>query len=161
MKVQVASWIGGRIREVRRSRGLTQARLAKKALVTRETIYRIERGRMPIPDVLARICGVLSIDRDEFDLKIRETDGFGHHPELTLLRDRRRSLGLTLAECADAAGVSVATLSRFERGREQSRAIARFDGRGCAVGIINVPLAAMLGFRDVAQLDRYWRTGRL
>lgn len=155
----VAIWIGAKVRKARGK--MTQARLARKARVTRETIYRLEGGRMATPDVLARVCDALSLDRGELDLKTRETDGLAMHPELTLLRDRRRSLGLTLAECAAAAGVSSATLSRFERGAERSREIASFDHRGRAVHLINDGLADILGFRDLAQMDLHWRTGRL
>jgi transcriptional regulator with XRE-family HTH domain len=140
---------------------MSQARLAAKVGVVRETIYRLEKGRMATPDVLGRVCDVLDLDRDMFKLDIPETDLFGSHPELTLLRDRRRSLKLTLAECAAAAGVSPATLSRFERGAERSRAIASFDARGRPAHVINHALADILGFRDLAQMDLHWRTGRL
>lgn len=157
----VGALIGSEVRKARRACRMSQSRLASKALVTRETVYRLEGGRMPTPDVLARVCDALGLDRDIFNLKTRQTDTFVLHPELLLLRERRRSLGLTLAECAEAAGVSPATLSRFERGAEHSRAIAAFDSRGRAVRLINAALAAMLKFRDLEQMDRYWRTGQL
>ena len=148
--------VGGMLRAARKGRRWTQARLAAKAKVTRETVYRVERGRMPTGDVLIRLCDALGADRDTFDLKRRETDHIAMHPDLTLLRERRRARGLTLAECAGRAGVSPATLSRFERGTE----LAVLDARGRAVRLKSQGLASALGFASVEALDLYWRTGR-
>lgn len=152
--------MGRRIRSTRRARGWTQARLAAKAGIRRETVYRIELGRMPTTDVLARVCDVLRLDRSELDLQRWETDGLASHPAMTLLRDRRRRLGLTLAECATAARVSAATLSRFERGQERSGELASFDANGVPRALVNAGLARVLEFSSVEALDRYWRSGR-
>ncbi|WP_171007666.1 helix-turn-helix transcriptional regulator [Sphingomonas sp. 3P27F8] len=141
-------------------KNMTQARLAERVGVTRETIYRLEGGRMATADVLGRVCDVLGIDRAKFKYDKPATDAFAHYPELTLLRDRRRKLGLRLDQCAVAAGVSVSTLSRFESGRESSRELARFDSGGRAVALISEGLAKILEFNDVEALDRYWRTGK-
>lgn len=140
---------------------MTQARLSAKAGLARETIYRLEAGRLPTACALARVCSALDIDLGRFDLQRTETDAFARHPPLTLLRDRRRHLGLTLQQCARAAGVSPATLSRFERGAERSRTLASFDDAGWAVTLVNDGLAVALGFRGSEELDRYWRTGVL
>ena len=152
--------VGRMLRDARKGRRWTQARLAAKARVTRETVYRIERGRMPTGDVLARLCGALGIDRDDFDLKRRETDHIAMHPELLLLRERRRARGLTLETCARRTGVSPATLSRFERGAERSRELAGFDARGTPVRLRSAGLADALGFPSVEALTVYWRTGK-
>ncbi|WP_275402981.1 helix-turn-helix transcriptional regulator [Sphingomonas corticis] len=153
--------IGEALLAARKAKGMTQARLAKKAGVVRETVYRLEAGRLPTACVLNRICFVLDVDIESFDFKRKETDAYAQHPPLTLLRDRRRSLGLTLEQCAARAGVSPATLSRFERGSECSRALAAFDASGRAVRLINEDFAAALGFASCDELDLYWRTGRL
>ena len=153
--------VGRRLREARRARRMTQARLARRAGVTRETVYRTEAGRLPAPDTAARLCDALELDRDAMDLRCAETDAIASHPPLTLLRDRRRAMGLTLERCAAAAGVSAATLSRFECGIERSAKLVRFDSAGWPAELINPGLATVLGFRTVEELDRYWRTGRL
>lgn len=160
MEISIGEWIGSEIRDARREKGMSQARLKSRARVTRETIYRLEKGRMATPDVLARVCDELQIDRDRFDLKVPETDGLANHPELTLLRDRRRAVGLTLAECAAAASVSVATLSRFERGIERSRVLALRNSIGHPVSLLSQGLCDALGFRDLGHMNRYWQTGR-
>lgn len=152
--------IGALVLAARRARKWTQSRLATKAGVTRETVYRVEKGRMPTGDVAVRLSDALGMDRDELDLKVRETDHIAMHPDLTLLRERRRACGLKLRECAAAAGVSMPTLSRFERGVERNRDLAAFDERGRPVRMINAGLAEVLGFPSVEALDTYWRTGR-
>lgn len=160
LDVEAAREAGRMLREARKARRWTQARLAVKAAVARETIYRIERGRMPTGDVLVRLCDALGADRDIFDLRRRETDHIAMHPDLALLRDRRRARGLTLHDCARLANVSAATLSRFERGMERSRELADFDASGRAVRLRSVGLASALGFSSVGALDTYWRTGK-
>ncbi|WP_439571847.1 helix-turn-helix transcriptional regulator [Sphingomonas sp.] len=152
--------VGRRLRDARKERGLTQSRIAKRAGLTRETISRAERGRLPSADTASRICNAIGIDRSEIDLKVPATDAIATHPETTSLRSRRRELGKTLAECAAAAGISAATLSRFERGIEHSRALVRMDQAGRPVELVNVGLASALGFPDVGALSRYWKSGR-
>lgn len=153
--------VGNRLRAARRQRRWTQARLAKEAKVARESIYRIERGRMPFGDTAMRLCDVLGLDRAELNLDRRETDPIHLHPSNTFLRDRRKALDLTLAEVAIAAGVSAATLSRFERGSERSRALASYDAEGRALELINLGLAEILRFSSVHQLTAFWRNGYL
>lgn len=50
-----------RIKEVRLARGLTQTELAKRAGITRATLWRIESGRDVITtsDTLAKLCTAL------------------------------------------------------------------------------------------------------
>lgn len=153
--------VGRRLREARRARRMTQARLARKAGVKRETVYRTEAGRLPTADTAARLCDALGLDRDALDLGCAETDAFVAHPPFTLLRDRRRALGLTLEHCAAEAEVSAATLSRFERGIERSAKLVRFDRAGWPVELTSAGMADVLGFRTLKELNRYWRTGRL
>lgn len=49
-------------------------------------------------------------------VELGELEAAGHHPLGERLRSRRRSLGLTLKEVADAAGLSVGFISQIERG---------------------------------------------
>lgn len=104
---------------------------------------------------------MLVIDRDEFNFNIPVTDSFAHHPELALLRDRKRELGLKLPMCAAAAGgergdaITLRTRNGIEQGGRQVRC------RGRPVGLINEGLVDVLGFTDVAALDHYWRTGKM
>ena len=153
--------VGRLLRQARRERGWTQARVAREVGIARESVYRIERGRMPSGDVASRLCDVLGLDRSEMNLDRRETDPIYLYPPATFLRDRRRSLGLTLAACAAASGVSVSTLSRFEKGVERSRALARHDKQGGAVGMVNEGLARVLGFDSIDELTTFWQRGYL
>lgn len=148
------------LRKARKGRRLTQAQLAKRARVTRETVYRTELGRLPTPCTLARLADAAGIDRDALDLKRRETDTFAAFPALAVMRERRLAKGLSLTDCAAAAGVSPATLSRFECGAERSRKLVEVDVTGRPRRMINAGLAEILGFSGLAALDTFWRTGR-
>lgn len=160
MSTETGRQIATILRDARHAKGITQAGLAQRAGVARETVYRIEQGRLPTPDVAVRLCDVLGVDRDQLDLERPETDPYTSHPPSTLLRDRRRALGLTLAQCAEAAEISPATLSRFERGVEQCAKLVDLDA-GWPMRMNNPGFAQILDFRTVADLDRFWRTGEL
>lgn len=152
--------VGRRLRQARRERGWTQARLAEKAGVARETIYRIERGRMPFGDTAMRLCEVLGFDRAKLSLDQPETDAIYSHPSDAYLRDRRRELGLTLKKVAAAAGISVATLSRFERNKGSRLASIPHMADVPGVQLANDALAHVLQFRDSRELTIFWKTGR-
>ncbi len=154
-------FVGYRLACARRERGWTQARLAQVAGVARESIYRIEGGRMPAGDTAVRLCDVLGLDKADLNLDRRETDPIHLHPPTTFLRDRRKSLGLTLAQVAKAAGVSAPTVSRFERGYERSRMLASHDAERRASELINQGLADVLGFSSLDELTRFWKNGYL
>ena len=161
MQVDPRIIVGNRLRAARRQHRWTQARLAREAKVARESIYRIEHGRMPFGDTAMRLCDVLGLDRAELNLDRRETDAIHLHPSDTFLRDRRKALGLTLAEVANAAGVSAATLSRFERGSERSRVIANHDSDGRTAELVNEGLVRILKFASLDELTTFWRHGYL
>ena len=75
--------------------------------------------------------------------------GFGGHGPRT--RERRRALNLTGAELAKSAGVSEATLSRYERGTGCSPVLLKRIGEkhyAC-----NEKLAQALGFADIAEFE--------
>ncbi len=116
---------------------------------------------MPFGDTAMRLCDVLGFDRAELSLDIRETDAIHLHPSSTFLRDRRKALDLTLAEVAMAAGVSAATLSRFERGSERSQALASHDAEGRATELVNQGLAEILQFASIDELTKFWKSGYL
>ncbi len=151
--------VGHRVASARRELGWTQARLARAAGVARESIYRIERGRMPSGDTAARLCDVLGLDKAELNLDRRETDGIHLHPPVTFLRDRRKALDLTLAQVSAAARVSVPTMSRFERGIERSRMLASHDAEGRASELVNQGLAEVLAFSSTQELTKFWKNG--
>lgn len=147
--------VGRRIRDERRARKLSQQRLATRAGLGRETIYRVENGRRPTAHTLALIEAGLRVGSPFF---VPRLDGFQPRDEPGLgprTRLRRREMKMTLQACALAAGVSVATLSRFERGAERCPSLAVVKHGITAVGIGNAGLAATLDFVDVADMTRY------
>ena len=61
-----------RLRDVRKTQGLTQVQLAQRTGLDQATISRIERGRGGIDyDVLDRLCGAL--DCEPGDILVRES----------------------------------------------------------------------------------------
>ena len=163
LRKDVPSTVGPAIRFARLAKRWSQQRVADRSGVSRETIYRIECGRTPDPDTVMRICGVLGIRVVDLvpDWISAEDDDV---PSLAepypgyRLRQRRRQLGVPLREAAEAAGVSIATLSRFERFMSASRTLLTpvyaDDPEGGAV-IENDGLARLLGFPDSAGLAAY------
>lgn len=115
---------------------------------------------MPFGDTAMRLCEVLGFDRDELNLDEPQTDALYTHPSDTFLRDRRRDLGLTLKEVAAAAGLSVATLSRFERNKGSHLSSMRHLADVPGVQLANDALAHILQFRDNHELTIFWKTGR-
>lgn len=112
--------IGDRIARLRKQRGWSITDLSASSGVPRETISRLETGtRLPLADTLLRLVFVLLAGQDHVELidivpDWPEADGrqvIGHGPRS---RVRRRQLGFSAAEVAVAAGISEATLSRFE-----------------------------------------------
>lgn len=144
------------VRAARMDAGLTQVGLAEAAGLRRETVSRLERGRGAHADTLARIAGALGITSDRFLERRDFSCRLYGHPRRTPIRDLRRSLGLTLGECAQAAGVSAATLSRFERGNEHYPSICTVGRMTRATGIHNDGLARALGFPDADALSEHW-----
>lgn len=85
-----------RLREVRRSRGLTQAELARQAQVTVSYIARLEAaGSAPGVDLLARLASALGVTVQELLPATPSPD------TLAVLRDRARHLFDALLQSAD------------------------------------------------------------
>lgn len=155
MTEEVPAAIGRMIRSERRRRRWTQRKLASAAGMRRETIYRLEKGRIPTIDTVLRVEAAFGLASPHFApdwVCDSSPDAPGLGPRT---RRRRRQLGLTLAACAEAAGVSVATLSRFERGVDRSPALAEVLHGVVAHAIRNDGLAAILGFADSGEMTRY------
>lgn len=112
--------IGERINRLRRQRSWSLTDLSVRSGVPRETINRVVSGiRLPLADTVLRLLVTLLAGQDDVELTHivpdwPEADGrriVGHGPRS---RVRRRQLGLSAATVAALAGVSEATLSRFE-----------------------------------------------
>ena len=72
-----AEALGARLRAARRRRGMSEAEMAARTLVSRPTIRRLERGDLSVSAaVLARALEVLSLEED-LD-RLVEHDELGH-----------------------------------------------------------------------------------
>lgn len=150
--------IGEKILRLRQSRGWSQAKLSIESGVPRETIVRIEKGtRQPLADTVLGLLAVLLIEQDDVELNDvvpawPEADAgqiVGHGPRS---RARRRQLNLSAAVVAVDAGVSEATLTRFERNAGPTPLILKEvrTPHGDIDGVLtNSALACALGFADL------------
>lgn len=167
LRAAIPTSVGAAVRGARLKRGWTQQRLANRSRVSRKTVSRIELQGSPDADTLMRICSALEIcvvdlvpawDKPEDDdVPSLEDPLFGYR-----IRKRRRELGIKLTTAAAAAGVSVATLSRFERLGSASTALLTAvyaDDPEGEVFLDKVGLAHALGFDDAAALDAYCTRG--
>lgn len=108
--------IGDEVKKGRKARRMSQERLALKTGVTRWAIMRLEAGchvpGSPLVHALERVLGL-----GEGGLVPGWKDAAPHDAPARGPRARRArtALGYTLAQIARASGVSVATISRFER----------------------------------------------
>ena len=141
-----AAW-GGAPRDPRRT-------TANARVCSSETINRIEHGRACYPATIERIARAL-------DLKPMEpypegVPGRAFQPQAgDAFRERRQLLGLSLRMCADAAGVSASTISRFERELRWQRYGARDHQL-----LVNEDFACILGFDGLAALQFFSVCGR-
>ena len=157
-RAAVPADLGERIARERTSAGLSQAELGRRAGVTRETIYRVENGRVPSSRVVFAVQKALDLDfRRLVKGWLLPAD-----PELPCIggrvRRRRRHLGMSLEQVALAAGVSAATLSRFETEQALPRKLVDvvFDQKGNPiVSIRSHDLARCLGFADAPELQAH------
>ncbi len=93
---EIVRLFADRLREVRRSRGLTQAELARQAQVTVSYVARLEAGgSAPGVDLLARLAAALGITVHELLPTTPSPD------TLAVLRDRARQLFDELLRSAD------------------------------------------------------------
>lgn len=131
---------GARLRRYRRGEGLTQVDLASMTNLSRETISRIEKGRVqPRPDTIDEIMRVLSLDMGKLAVKGRATVGgrparyfdgssrgeYRHHIG-RMIRAGRELEKRSLRKVSEQAGLSAAQISRIERG-EGDRSAAYMD----------------------------------
>lgn len=150
---------GDRLREARLKRGWTQARLAARSGVGRETVARLERGRrVPSSDTVFRLEAALDMYPDRFVRRWREWQPIGEKEPGARSRERRRELGLSLDQVAAATGVSAATLSRFEREERRTPTLLRIERSelgGEWSHLVSERLAAALGFASLEDHAKY------
>jgi len=147
------------LRDARVARGWTQARLAARSGVGRATVGRLEAGagsgrapRRPVADTVFRLAAALDKDAWALVPGWAEWAPVGTASLGARSRDRRRSLGLSLDTVAAAAGVSTATLSRFEREERQVPSLVRVETSelgGRWEYPVSLKLARALGFDSV------------
>lgn len=86
-----AKAIGGRLRDIRRSRGLTQVQLAKKISMTQALISDYERGRLRMnAGVVVAFAKALKVSSDEI-LGLKKSRQNGHFDRRFLRRLRKMS----------------------------------------------------------------------
>lgn len=156
--------IGARLLAMRVAARWSQATLARRSGVARETIIRIEKGhRAPRADTVLHLLSVLLAERDDIELQNIVPDWpeagarqiIGHGPRS---RERRRQLGLTAAMLAEAAGVSEATLSRFERSAGPTPSLLKIEITGLGdhmPRLSSEALARGLQFRSLAEHEAF------
>jgi transcriptional regulator with XRE-family HTH domain len=89
--------LGARLRAARRRRGMTEAEMASRVLVSRPTLRRLERGDLTVSAaVLARTLEVLSL-ADDLD-RIAEHDELGQQIADARLPEPRRPSSRGLAD---------------------------------------------------------------
>ena len=145
--------VGERVSELRKARRWSQARLAVKSGVSRASIYRIEAGRAPLADTLFRLAHAFDLPIGDLVPSWPEWEPVAAAGIGVRTRQRRRALGISVAELALAAGVSEAALSRHERGIGWSPSLVRRIGDEYAAA--NDGLARRLGFVDADEFDLF------
>jgi transcriptional regulator with XRE-family HTH domain len=155
----ISSEFGKLLARERRLEGLTQNQLADEAGLTRETVGRLETGRRrPTADTVFRLEAALNLIPGKLVPGWPEWKPIGTMTPGARSRDRRRALGISITVVARAAGVSSATLSRFERefGACPSLSEVGFDqGMPFVVGLRSIGYAKALGFVSVEEHERY------
>jgi transcriptional regulator with XRE-family HTH domain len=147
---------GDALREARTARRWSQAQLAERVGVARDTILNIENGHARAGPHLVRTLlrtEVLGAQLPEvpgwepFDEPDRSKRGFRAYAA-------RFAAGLTLTEVAQAAKTSTASLSHFERDLAAPKAIVGPKALEHA-GVFNDDYAKLLGFADAADMTDY------
>lgn len=157
--------LGRTLRAAREAEGRSRRELATRVGIGPRTLARIERGaQKPLWPTLERLCEELGLSTfavartwaaQAMDLPESPSSAPGLG-----VRALRRERGLTLVEVAGRAGVSAATLSRFERGITASRLLAHrtggpevaADDRGVALDARR--LAPAFGFEDAEEFRK-------
>lgn len=157
--------LGERITSAREKAERSRAELAASAGISTKTLARLARGEQrPTSATLRQIASAMRIgleqlapvwSDDEMEMATLPSvaPGLG-------VRIIRQGLGLSLAAVAEAAGVSVSTLSRFERCLHAPRAlsaighVAHGAESGSTLVIASIELAKALGYESAAELTR-------
>lgn len=138
----------------RKARRWSQARLASKAGLSRGTITRLERGeRLPLAETVFRLEAALDLQPSTLVPAWPEWAPIGSKAIGASARRRRKELGLTLDEVAIKAGISPATLSRFEREETTTPSLVlneRTAFGGQFTSLHSKGLAKALGFKTIA-----------
>jgi transcriptional regulator with XRE-family HTH domain len=161
----VPATFGEVIAKERRLLGWTQQQLAEKSGLTRETIARLEKGagkRKPTGDTVFRLESALDLEPGTLVPGWPEWKPIGTMTFGSRSRERRRALNIPITIAAKAAGVSMATLSRFERefGACPTLSVVEFEeGMPVVIGLRSVQYATALGFASIDEHERYCMGG--
>jgi transcriptional regulator with XRE-family HTH domain len=115
---EVVRLFAARLREIRRSRGMTQAELSRRAHVTTSYIWRLESGgAAPGIDLVARLARALGTNSHDLLPETAPTD------TLAVLRDQARGLFDALLAAADRETLLMLNplLARLVETSERSR----------------------------------------
>lgn len=104
-------------------------------------------------DTLLRLADAMSLDVTALVPAWPEGAAIGAAGHGFRTRERRRALGISLARLAAAAGVSEATMSRFERGLSSGRSVLSGDPADPSSACLR--LASALGFGSFEEYDRH------
>ena len=105
MKVDTA-----KIRELRKERGFNLSEFARKVQLSVSYMSEIEHGRTnPSLGTIDKIAAALNVDRSQ----LLEASELGLGNKIRLARENKK---MTMAETAEAAGISTSYLSEIERG---------------------------------------------
>lgn len=157
----IPSDFGERVAAERRRLGWLQDRLAAEAGLRRETIVRIETGaRRPASDTVFRLEDAMDLEPGELVPGWPEWKPIGSPTHGARSRERRRELDLSISVVASKAGVSIATLSRFEREVGATPSLARsemVEGMVEVIAVTNADFSHALGFAGVDEHNEYCR----
>lgn len=123
-----------KLKDARLAAGLSQADVEKAAGISRETVTRIEAGRVPLPQALSALMQILGLEesdvfvRGKNDNPLPFVDG-SRGEQLSEIGksiiEARAARKLSLQEASKLTGISASQLSRIERGLVcRSRAFA-------------------------------------
>lgn len=150
---------GKRIADERGLLKWSQAQLAQVAGLRRETISRLERGRcVPEADTVFRLEHALDLEPGTLVPEWPEWAPLNDTNLGPASRRRRRQLKLSLSVVAGKAGVSPATLSRFEREDGATPSLVRIERTELDTQFqfpAREELATALGFDSLAAYTRW------
>jgi transcriptional regulator with XRE-family HTH domain len=115
---EVVRLFAARLREVRRSRGMTQVELGRRANVTASYVWRLESGgAAPGIDLVARLARALGTSSHDLMPKVAPSD------TMAILRDQARGLFDSLLAAADRETLLMLNplLARLAEAAERSR----------------------------------------